>query len=225
MTMTATQQITPVGFQFAGKVQDVDLERTFAQGVADATWITTISGKRWQLLDPNPDLVDFYDIAEALSKIPRFVGHTPGLVYSVAQHCCIVCDNAPLDAKPWALLHDAAEAYLNDISKPLKNAMRILCNPGADPYSIIEERTDRAILKAAGLEAMEGRVRQAVKDGDRRAYATEVRDLCPEGPDRPDVAGIDPYPKPITPWPWPRAADEFLARCWHLVPGAQHLRS
>jgi len=225
MTGTGQETVIPVGFRLAGKVQDLDLEKTFAREAANATWITTTSGKRWQLLEPRPELVDFYDIAESLAKIPRFLGHTPGQVYSVAQHCCYVCDRLTLDAKPWGLLHDAAEAYLNDIPKPLKIAMRILSAPMADPYSVIEKRTEAAIFAAAGLGPLEGRIAQQVKDADIRAYATEVRDLIPEGPHRHDADGITPYRTPIAPWPWPRAADEFLSRCWHLVPGAHHLRS
>jgi len=49
-------------------------------------WIQTHSGKRFDLLDPAPEMVDVGDIAHALGMICRFTGHC-SRPYSVAEHC------------------------------------------------------------------------------------------------------------------------------------------
>jgi len=77
------------------------------------------SGIIVDLLNPTPDMIDINDIASALSKICRFGGH-PNDFYSVAQHSVIVASLGPSYLCKEALLHDAAEAYLGDVIKPLK---------------------------------------------------------------------------------------------------------
>lgn len=79
------------------------------------------SGKRFfdyrkDIMDKNH--IDIKDVAKALSRQPRFLGHTNSF-YSVAQHCCMCHDNTDGD-KLEALLHDAPEAYMCDIPSPLK---------------------------------------------------------------------------------------------------------
>lgn len=79
----------------------------------------TVSGIKVDLLHPTEDMIDIRDIAAALSKICRFGGHSKHF-YSVAQHCVMVAAMAPENIKCEALLHDASEAYLGDVIKPLK---------------------------------------------------------------------------------------------------------
>lgn len=87
-------------------------------------WIITHSGKKVYPLDFRPEMFDIEDVAHALSMICRFTGHCPKF-YSVAEHSCLVSDEVwrltqdPAQALQ-ALLHDCAEAYLNDLSQPLK---------------------------------------------------------------------------------------------------------
>lgn len=83
--------------------------------------IFTSSGKLIDPFDPSPNLITIEDIANALSNIPRFGGHTP-IFYSVANHsinCCISANTSRKDAL-YMLLHDASEAYLLDIPTPVK---------------------------------------------------------------------------------------------------------
>jgi len=90
-------------------------------------WIQTASGTKFDLLDPTPDMICLADIAKALSQVCRFGGHTRAF-YSVAQHSVIVssllrdadCDYATIR---WGLMHDAAEAYIGDITGPLKHLL------------------------------------------------------------------------------------------------------
>jgi hypothetical protein len=89
-------------------------------------WIQTFTGVRFYPLDPQPEDINIEDIAHALSMKCRFNGHTSEF-YSVAWHSVLVsieCEKQ-FPKQPnlglWGLLHDAAEAYLPDIPRPIKN--------------------------------------------------------------------------------------------------------
>lgn len=104
-------------------------------------WIQTYTGRKFWPLDPHPDDVVIDDIAHALSMLCRFGGHCSRF-YSVAEHSIYVarwCRQNPL----WGLLHDASEAYLVDVPRPLKRMM--------PNYQEIEAGVQRAICQAFGL--------------------------------------------------------------------------
>jgi hypothetical protein len=87
-------------------------------------WLQTYTGKRFDPLNPDPALIDIDDIAHALSNICRFGGHSSRF-YSVAEHSVLVAEalwdlRHDADLALAGLLHDAAEAYLGDIPRPLK---------------------------------------------------------------------------------------------------------
>ena len=84
-------------------------------------WLQVRGGTQMYPLDPRPDEIHIEDIAASLSKLCRFNGHTSEF-YSVAEHCCYVCDILPPELKLAGLLHDASEAYLCDIPRPLKRS-------------------------------------------------------------------------------------------------------
>lgn len=86
------------------------------------TWILTNSGVEFDLRNPTPEMVNLSDIAHALSNIKRFNGHT-GVNCSVALHCVILSYAVPDEYARQALLHDAHEAYLGDISSPVKELL------------------------------------------------------------------------------------------------------
>ena len=86
--------------------------------------ITTVSGKHFDPIEPDEKLIDIKDIAHALSMICRGNGHTK-IFYSVAQHSIACALEA--EARGWSdevilgcLLHDASEAYLSDVTRPVK---------------------------------------------------------------------------------------------------------
>lgn len=82
------------------------------------------SGKYLNLVDPQPDQFDLEDIAVPLGRICRFGGHCKTF-YSVAEHswhCYDVGrkDGLPLDSLRALLMHDATEAFIGDVVRPLK---------------------------------------------------------------------------------------------------------
>jgi len=105
-------------------------------------WIQTASGRQFWPLDPRPDEVCIEDIAHALSNQCRYGGHTKRF-YSVAEHCCILAAYAPEALRFTALMHDAAEAYLVDVPRPIKKSLVI--------YYDLEREIEIAIANRFGL--------------------------------------------------------------------------
>jgi 5'-deoxynucleotidase YfbR-like HD superfamily hydrolase len=84
--------------------------------------ILTYSGHYINVFEPDPEHICIEDIAHGLSHVPRFAGQTRKVI-SVAEHCVYVCNAVPEPFKLEALLHDASEAYLMDIPKPIKRLL------------------------------------------------------------------------------------------------------
>lgn len=104
----------------------------------------TYTGKRFYPLDPRVDDVDIHDIAHALAMTCRYGGHVKQF-YSVAQHSVLVagCATAPNAFR--ALMHDAAEAYLGDMVRPMKK------HPDMALFERAEERVEMVIAARFGL--------------------------------------------------------------------------
>lgn len=163
------------------------------------TWILTRSGVRFDLLNPTPDMINAFDIALALSRINRFNGHT-NTPYTVAEHSIRVAALVSPQYRLQALLHDAAEAYIGDISSPLKAML--------PEYQRIERRIHLAICERFGIEP---ELHLTIKLGDLIMLATERRDLMPEHPDSWDcLKGIGPRGETIDPMPAELARVEYL---------------
>lgn len=168
-----------------------------------ADWIQTFTGRKVYPLDLRSSDVRLEDIAHHLARIGRFTGATKGDdAYSVAQHSVLVslyCD--PADAL-WGLLHDASEAYLLDVARPLKHDPRFAF------YREVEAGAMDAITAAYGL----GREMPAsVKTADDRMLATEARDLM--SPLHPEWRVMEePYRRRIVPLRACDAEEMFLTR-------------
>ena len=90
-------------------------------------FMTTYQGREIDVLNPNINKIDIQDISHALSFIARGNGHIK-YFYSVAQHCincCLEAKNQGYSNKIQllCLLHDASEAYLSDIVRPVKGLL------------------------------------------------------------------------------------------------------
>jgi hypothetical protein len=87
-------------------------------------WIQTFSGVEFYPFDPLPSEILIEDIAHALSMQCRYAGHVRRF-YSVAEHCVRVAELLPIEDRLWGLLHDASEAYLVDLPRPIKRHSEI----------------------------------------------------------------------------------------------------
>lgn len=93
-------------------------------------WIQTCTGRPWYYESPRPEDVVLEDVAHALSNLCRFGGHVTRF-YSVAEHSVLVsrlaADLLPPDQSRYValqgLLHDATEAYVVDVPRPLKRLL------------------------------------------------------------------------------------------------------
>lgn len=129
------------------------------------SYIQTLSGKKFSYQFATADDIEIEDIANALSNICRFAGHLPEF-YSVAQHSVLTSLIVPAEFAFEALMHDAAEAYCQDIPAPLKALL--------PDYQRIETLVDDLIRQKYGINPEQAAV---VKYADLVMLATERRDL------------------------------------------------
>jgi len=183
-------------------------------------WIQTHSIGQFWPLDPRPEEVRIADIGHALSMLCRFTGHVHSF-YSVAEHCVRVSVEAERRATDagvhetmqrhiakWGLLHDASEAYLVDLARPVKRL------PEMAPYRNAEDALMRAVAHRFGLSGDEPGL---VKEVDRMLCYTEARDLFPRvHPEWKWHAA--PLPERIIPLEWREALALFRARFEALWP-------
>lgn len=108
-----------------------------------ADYITTYTKEHFTPLDPQSSQIHLRDIAHALSMLTRANGHFPEF-YSVGQHSIQCCREAM--ARGYSqrialacLLHDASEAYLSDVTRPVKKNIK--------EYRRIEQRLQDAIYR------------------------------------------------------------------------------
>lgn len=135
---------------------------TWEEASRSGTAILTYSGRVFDFAWPTERMaqaVCIHDIAHALARICRYTGHVSNH-RSVAAHCMdvedrvwVACNRAEISYKDqaaaggkdmvrlYALLHDAAEAYVGDVSAPLKAVL-------GTSFRILEERVQSAIYTA-----------------------------------------------------------------------------
>lgn len=133
--------------------------------------IVTYSGRCINPLQPDPEQIAIEDIAHSLANVCRFTGHVREF-YSVAQHSYLASQIVPDDLALTALLHDASEAYLSDVSRPIKMQPEF-----GDTYKRFEERLERAIAEKFSLAWPWP---AEVKRADEALLRTEQRDLMPD---------------------------------------------
>ena len=139
-----------------------------------------LSGRRLDLLDPQPVDVEIGDIARGLARVARWNGQTAGPhAFSVAQHSRLVeaivaREHAGIE-RGWrlaALLHDAPEYVIGDLISPFKAVI------GVD-YKAVESRLLGAIHLRFGLPArLPDEITALIKDADRIAAYWEATRLA-----------------------------------------------
>ena len=170
------------------------------------TAIGLLSGSYLDLADPDCRVIQPIDVAAGLRQ-PRFSGQTRQF-YTIAQHSLLVLKlvapiarqlggSKGLQLKRCALMHDAAEAFLHDITRPLKIQL--------PDYRRIEARFETRLAERFGWDWTTYR-RETVKRADLQALAIEQRDLDYHAGDRwPVLDGIDRD----------QLAGVTISRAWH----------
>lgn len=137
------------------------------------SWIETHTGKKFEFLNPTPEMVCIEDIAHALSNLCRYGGHSSRF-YSVAEHCLLCEELADHDGcadsiRLLALTHDASEAYCQDVVRPLKGLL-----PG---YKAIEGQVEAVVDEYLGLTNLRAKHRVRCKSFDVRSLVAEASAL------------------------------------------------
>jgi hypothetical protein len=141
------------------------------------TWIATATGTEVSLRHPQPGTINLRTIAHHLSLINRFTGATCR-PYSVAEHSLLVCKIAEIEFQLdvhglfAALMHDAHEAFVNDLATPVKDEV------GAT-WHTLESRFVRVIRNGFALHVASTAHAKAIKQSDLIALATERAQLLP----------------------------------------------
>jgi len=199
------------------------------------TWSQSYSGFAYWPVDPRADEIHYDDICVGLSRAYRYRGLTVD-AYSVAEHSVIVSlfaereaknrnlrrmfgvenlpSGKPLDVARYALLHDAQEAFIGDIARPLKR-QRVMRG-----YRKIESKWEDAIIEHFNLHVTDD-IRALVKEIDDRIVLDEVEALFLD----PDMwrrahryPNLEPLGADIAALPWEQAMEVFNARFEQLFP-------
>jgi len=124
-------------------------------------------GHEFEYENTTPDMIDILDIDHGLQRAPRFAGHTEHH-YSVANHSIMVMQHVPRHLRLAALLHDAAEAYMCDVPRPLKALI--------PEYKVIENRILEVIYYKFHID-LNDREREQIKLADIMVTERERIDL------------------------------------------------
>jgi hypothetical protein len=204
--------------------------------------IETVSGKLINITDPRAEDITLQDIAWALSRIPRFAGHTiTETVYNVAQHSVYVAQLAEelmksredfaLDEHVWdsvlnisqignvnefllkTLVHDAHEAYTGDIPSPVKRIPEL-----RETFRLIESKLDHAIFMHFGFDELSEDERTVIKYCDKLAQAIEGYQFMPSRGfnwvlPKPTLKRLQRFPAPKPPL---QSYDDFISHFEYL---------
>lgn len=146
-------------------------------------WIQTYGGAQYWPLEPRSSEVEITDIARHLSMLCRFTGACD-VFYSVAEHSVHVSYVVESFMAPTgggtisfilrALLHDAAEAYCNDIARPVKRSIQ--------GYDEIEGLNEAAIFERFGLPGINPTAQKILKQADNAMLLAETAVLMKAPP-------------------------------------------
>jgi hypothetical protein len=162
------------------------------------TAMQTFTGKIVDLRNFTADDVRLADIAHALALINRFTGHSK-VPYSVAQHSVMVSHLTRPENALWGLMHDASEAYLGDVARPLKVLV--------PEYRALEHHVQRVI---ASVFRLPWPIPEDVKHADNEALLAEKRDIITV--DHAWNINAMPARARVNPAGWQFAKEEFSRR-------------
>lgn len=165
------------------------------------------SGLAFDPMDPDPELIRIEDIAHALGMTCRYGGHVRHF-YSVAEHCVLV--SQWLERQGYAswivrqgLMHDAAEAYMADLIRPIKHHVQ--------GYREAEDRLLETIFHKFNLPYHP--LARMVQSADLRIVVDEREELLKPPPMAwSALEGVDPLGVMVTGWQPAIATEMFLER-------------
>jgi 5'-deoxynucleotidase YfbR-like HD superfamily hydrolase len=173
-------------------------------------WFQTISGRQFWPLDPSADEVDTLDIAWGLAHSCRYNGHCFRF-YSIAQHSVLVArlvDTQDNEVRFAALMHDAAEAYVGDMIRPLKLDMpeykrveKLVEEVIEQHYDILIGVAERKLIKQADTLAL-GLERTVLVRKRARWHTDDLVEAYPQA---------EAFKQTFTAWPDHYALDAFLS--------------
>ena len=113
--------------------------------------------------------VDIAEMARTLQRIPRYNGHS-NFEWTVAQHSLLVQmilkdSGYQTDIQLAGLLHDASEAFINDVIRPIKCHLQ--------QYFVYEAKVENQVLHKLGLNDLEEYPEYKEAD-DLALYAEQV---------------------------------------------------
>lgn len=135
-------------------------------------FMQTATGRKFWPMDPHADEIFIEDIAHSLSMQCRYAGHCLRF-YSVAEHSVLIARHLAASHAPevalWGLLHDASEAYLIDVPRPVK--------PYLTGYKMAEAKVMEVVCRRFGLAPFD--MPPEVHEADERIIADELVNLVP----------------------------------------------
>lgn len=176
-------------------------------------WMQTFTGRKFYPLDPHPTDIEGEDIAHALSMLCRYAGHVDRF-YSVAEHCWLLSYAVPPEHALAALLHDATEAYVVDVPRPLKVAL--------PDYQRAEQRVANAIADRFQLWEIPGSkgfytLPREVRDADTRILLDERNELMSATRYRWGIDDLRPLGVHVPGWTPAFAEQKYLTRLYELL--------
>lgn len=187
-------------------------------------WNECYTGTRFYTFDPRPADVRIDDIAHSLSLQCRYNGNCKRF-YSVAEHSCLLADYVE-HTPPWprtgvpndtnfaarardaltALMHDAAEAYIGDLIRPVKHRM--------PEFKQLESLIEHCVFPVYGLDPV---LPPWMKDLDSRILCDERRQVMLTQTNEWSTDQLKPLGVRIQFWPPARAEFEFRRRFNYLA--------
>ena len=195
-------------------------------------WIMTYSGRPMEPLNPQREDILIEDIAHALAMTCRWAGHCH-TYYSVAEHSVRVADcvvslgreeglseGELKDLEMLGLMHDATEAYVGDIPRPLKSQFRLVTPRGVETFRQAEAHLYGVIEEALNLPEMTETYQRLVHLADNIVLSTEARDVANEESLKHEPDSPEPLRGKIFPMSWDKARLLFILRYQALVESA-----
>lgn len=168
-------------------------------------WMQTYTGRAFWPLDPRPEDINPLDIAHALGHLCRYGGHVRKH-YSVAEHCLLLSQAVSPENALWALLHDATEAYIGDMVRPLKQMM--------PHFQTVEDNLMDVICYRFELEP---EMPEEVHQADARILVNEKNALMGPSPLPWEQDGLEPLAVEIRALSAYQASNSYMARLNELL--------